>query len=613
MNSIFPNLSVAQEFLSNYLNGEKRTCFQVFKNSESCSVRPGWKYGTFEELKPWLVKQNKLGCGIYFAANRTDGRGRAANNIVAVSSVFVDLDNAPVEPVAECEAPPHIITVSSPGRHQAFWRVSDVELYEFGPIQRALAKRFNGDPAVSDLARVMRLPGFYHLKSEPFECKIHTINRHEPWSKDQLISLLKLDIQDGERLWEPTGSVDDEAAIPKGQRHRVMITIAARLRNAGMAGERLYDALWKENLARCKPPLPQQEIAQIAKWGLSKQAGIVRPANSMQLTDNSYQPRRKKPEGRIMSLPELVNTDYPPTKWIVCDLLPEGLTIVAGRPKVGKSWLVLAISIAIANGEKALGQFQANQGQVLSLSLEDTPQRFRARSLTILGGKPAPENLQFTETWTRLPDCTRQIAEWVEAQAAPRLVVIDTFTKIRPRDDGVGCGVYERDYRDVGDLQLLARQYGIAIVLIHHQRKADSEDDYDSVSGSAGLTGAADTVWILERKDRSKMQGNLIISGRDIGDRKYALRWKQEMGLWLYAGDSDAIELTMAQQKVLTALKELDVPSSPTELASILGISRQAAWTALYSLVKSGLAEKSVRQGKYLLTPMGNGFENAPF
>jgi hypothetical protein len=126
------------------------------------------RHGSLEQHAAFLVKANLAGCGAFATVNAMDGKGRTSKNTVRVRGAFVDLDGAPLEPVLAGPLVPHIVVESGgPGRHHAYWLLSDCPIHQFTPIQRALAERFGGDRAVCDLPRVMRLPGFYHLKGDP--------------------------------------------------------------------------------------------------------------------------------------------------------------------------------------------------------------------------------------------------------------------------------------------------------------------------------------------------------------------------------------------------------------------------------------------------------------
>ena len=142
-----------------------------------------WKYGTLAEHYDWLVEQNARGAGIYVTVNETDGKGRKKTNITRVRALFNDLDGSPIAPVVNAKVQTRIIVQSSPGRFQNYWCfIGRMPLKVFEPLQKALADRFNGDPAVCDLSRVMRLPGFVHRKEKdkPFLSHIVAISSAEP-------------------------------------------------------------------------------------------------------------------------------------------------------------------------------------------------------------------------------------------------------------------------------------------------------------------------------------------------------------------------------------------------------------------------------------------------
>jgi len=123
--------------------------------------------GPFEQHVAELARLNRAGAGVFVTINATDGRGRKAEDVTRVRAVFVDLDGAPLEPVLACKLEPHLVVATSPRHYHAYWVVEDGVLDGFAPVQTALAARFSGDPAIKDLPRLMRLPGFYHQKVKP--------------------------------------------------------------------------------------------------------------------------------------------------------------------------------------------------------------------------------------------------------------------------------------------------------------------------------------------------------------------------------------------------------------------------------------------------------------
>lgn len=138
-------------------------------------------HGSLAQRLDELEKFNEQGAGIFVTINATNGNGRTANDINRVRAVFVDLDGSPLEPVLEAKLAPHIVVESSEGRFHAYWLVDDLPLDQFKRIQEALAERFDGDPSVTDLPRVLRLPGFIHRKSVPFVTRIVSINEAQPY------------------------------------------------------------------------------------------------------------------------------------------------------------------------------------------------------------------------------------------------------------------------------------------------------------------------------------------------------------------------------------------------------------------------------------------------
>lgn len=164
------------------LGGERFT-FQTFDDSKQKNPKLARiLHGTLAECYAELIALNEQGAGVFVTVNETDLRGRSATNIISVRSLFVDLDGSPLEPVlADTARLPHLVIESSPQRWHAYWLVDNYPLSHFSGAQKALAKKFAGDPKVHDLPRVMRLPGFMHRKGEPFLTKVVSIENHEPY------------------------------------------------------------------------------------------------------------------------------------------------------------------------------------------------------------------------------------------------------------------------------------------------------------------------------------------------------------------------------------------------------------------------------------------------
>lgn len=181
--SLTPDKEVARSFLNKLDNLEDIFTFQTFddKKDENNFIYPCVKHGTFDEHYELLKKLNQKGAGIFVMVNRGDGithegekTCRTKSNVIAVRALFADADGVPIEPILDICPPPHILVESSPGKWHIYWLTNDTKLEEFTPMQEAIAERYGTDPAVKDLPRVMRIPGFYHQKNEPFMTRLVT-------------------------------------------------------------------------------------------------------------------------------------------------------------------------------------------------------------------------------------------------------------------------------------------------------------------------------------------------------------------------------------------------------------------------------------------------------
>ena len=210
--------------------------------------------------------------------------------------------------------------------------------------------------------------------------------------------------------------------------------------------------------------------------------------------------------------------EAPPT--IIRGMVPAGLTILAGAPKKGKSWMSLAMGIAVATGQQFLGM-ETQQGDVLYLDLESAQFRVQKRLEKLLVG-PGPDRLWIAHKSERLDDgLLEQIQKWIETVEAPSLIIIDTFGRV---DAGKrkGENAYQGDTRVLGEVQRFAIQRKIAILVVHHLRKVSGgimDDPLERVSGSMGLTGAADAVLLLDSK-RGEEDATLSITSRDFEAQK---------------------------------------------------------------------------------------------
>ncbi len=222
-------------------------------------------HGTLEGHAAALAALNWRGAGVFVTVNQTDGRGRKARNITRVRAVFADLDGAPIDPVLRSELKPHTVIESSAGRFHAYWRVADLPLDAFENVQRAIAERFGGDPAVHDLPRVMRLPGFLHRKGEPFETRILKTHDAPPYSAAQILAAFPPPAAPLDRQEAEGDDEFGEGLILKGGRDNFLTSEAGVLRYDGADYEKILAGLRVINAERCRPPKPDKALQRIAR------------------------------------------------------------------------------------------------------------------------------------------------------------------------------------------------------------------------------------------------------------------------------------------------------------------------------------------------------------
>jgi hypothetical protein len=293
----------------------------------------------------------------------------------------------------------------------------------------------------------------------------------------------------------------------------------------------------------------------------------------------------------IFSLPELLSWELPPVRWTIPDLLPEGLTLLAGKPKLGKSWLALSVAISIAAGGVALGAQPVTKGDVLYLALEDNARRLQSRAIRLLASMPeTPRNLDFALDWPRLSEGgLAYLEEYCEAHPDLRLVVIDTWARVAPPPGKRRCSQYEGDYEALIPLKQLADTYHLSILEVHHLRKTGSHDVLDEIIGSTGVTGAVDGAMILKR-DRGQTDATLFVTGRDIErEQQLALNFDTSTALWTLVGNAEELCCTRARQDILDLLREQGGGGmSAREIAEALQKNYHTARSLLRKMEDSG-------------------------
>lgn len=255
----------------------------------------------------------------------------------------------------------------------------------------------------------------------------------------------------------------------------------------------------------------------------------------------------------VKQLSDLILEPPGEVSWIVEDFISIGLHLIVGPPKVGKSWLVLLLAICVAGGEPFLG-FATVQACVLYLALEDTYERLKQRLWRLVDESPGPVSFAISadsvdgELIAQLED---QLAEF----PGTRLIIVDTFQMVRSsaRSDNA----YAKDYRDLIPLKRFADTHEVAVVVVHHTRKMGDADVLNTVSGTTGITGCADSTMVLSNVNRADGSATLTVAGRDREFMELKLKFRNcRWGL---------VEVTSREE-----LEERDVPDDVLQVLDFM-------------------------------------------
>lgn len=233
------------------------------------------------------------------------------------------------------------------------------------------------------------------------------------------------------------------------------------------------------------------------------------------------------PQGPITAA-QLEHLTFAEPRSVVPGLFIEGLTLFAGKPKVGKSWLMLHAGLAVAQSGFTLGELACpHGGDVLYCALEDTQARLHRRISKLAAGWPGQLHL-LTELPRLASGGLAAIHSWITSVSNPRLVMIDTLELVREKPKN-GENSYSADYTAILTLRKLAADQHLAIVVVHHLRKAEADDPFDTISGTLGLTGAPDAILVLQKNgDGYTLHGR----GRDLEDFERPIRFDKSTCLW---------------------------------------------------------------------------------
>ena len=276
-----------------------------------------------------------------------------------------------------------------------------------------------------------------------------------------------------------------------------------------------------------------------------------------------------------MDAETLMTTPMQPLKFIVQGLIPQGLHVLAGSPKIGKSWLALWVCLQVSKGEK-VWELETAQSDVLYLCLEDSFARIQSRLFEITD--EASPTLHFAIMSDAIGNgLEKQIEDFILEHPGTELVVIDTLQKVR-KTVSANVNPYAADYDDINALKQIADKHKIAILLVHHLRKTSDSDPLNMISGTSGIAGGADTNFVLQKDKRTENTATLICTGRDIEGRELFLEFNRYTFVWELVSPIVIDVLVIPQEIIILCDYVKSVGSftgTATELAEVLKLNLQ--------------------------------------
>ena len=315
------------------------------------------------------------------------------------------------------------------------------------------------------------------------------------------------------------------------------------------------------------------------------------PKNDTTATDNA--PVITQIQTRTLSA--IMATKLPPLVPIIKGLLYEDtLNILAARPKQGKSWLALGMSVAIGSGTLFMGKFAASKHEVLYFDLESSQRRIQTRAGIILANESTEvndgaANLHFATSVPRMDKGGLEALKLtLQENPCIKLVVVDTWARFWGTRRGLNA--YSEDYDEGAKLQELAKEMHVAVLVIHHTKKATEEYAIDELSGTTGITAAADAIFMLRKKSENVI---LHCTGRDITSEDYAVQFDEQRGVWKILGSAAEAAIPSERGILLQLLKDYARPMKTSELADLTGKTLTSTTNMLNKLKEQGFVRSS--------------------
>ena len=317
-------------------------------------------------------------------------------------------------------------------------------------------------------------------------------------------------------------------------------------------------------------------------------------------TKESVRDKRRKMQSMFdpnslytISMTELYQNTYKSRSAIIEGVLYPGTYLLAGAPKIGKSFLVAQLAYHVSTGKELWG-YQVRQGTVLYLALEDDHRRLQERMYRMFG-TDSSEKLFFATCAKQIGNgLEEQLKKFMQEHPDTKLVILDTLQKIR--EVGNEKNSYAKDYEIIGKLKQITDENGCCFLLVHHTRKQQAEDKFDMISGTNGLLGSADGAFMLVKEKRTDQTATLDVSGRDQKDQRIYLTRDNERLIWEldHVEAEPWVEPTDAVLEAIAALVNETAPvwnGTATELVATLGLDLKPNALAMRLNIRAGKLE----------------------
>lgn len=291
-----------------------------------------------------------------------------------------------------------------------------------------------------------------------------------------------------------------------------------------------------------------------------------------------------------VSMTELYQTTYKSRPPIIDGLLYSGAYILAGAPKIGKSFLVAQLAYHVSTGQK-LWEYDVHQGTVLYLALEDDFGRIQNRMFMMYGVEDT-DKLHFATVAGKIGNgLDEQLENFVREHPDTKLIIIDTMQKIR--EAGGEAYSYASDYEVIGVLKRFADRHGVCVLTVHHTRKQPAGDSFEMISGTTGLLGCADGSLLMQKKKRTDLTATIDVVGRDQQDQILYLRKDPETQIWQLQKTENELhkeppDSVLESVSTLVSSDRREWTGSPSELADAANVGMAANTLTKYLNVKSG-------------------------